>query len=75
MTEVRRQSRRVYAKNSRGVPVFGAMISRWEKFAEAVTVAVFGSDYQNYAQKAFIIPESAWRDQQSRMIELLNGWR
>ncbi len=45
----------------------------WEKFAEAVTVAVFGQAYE--ALSGQFDPIVDWRAQSKRILELLNGWR
>jgi RHS repeat-associated protein len=52
----------------------GSPTSVWDKFAEAVTVAVFGQDYAKRSGP-FLVEVSRWQTQSTRMLELLKGWR
>jgi len=58
-----------YAKNARSVPPF--YYSSWEKWAEAVTVWVFGNNYKS-SERPLNVDVGA---QMTRIGELLNGWR
>ena len=46
----------------------------WEKFAEAVAVAVFGRAYKAFSGR-FLLSDAEVRRQSGRVLELLNGWR
>ena len=48
---------------------------QWDKFAEAVSVAVFGQAYEQRTQLRFLVSAREWQDQATRMLELLNGLR
>lgn len=63
-----------YAKSVRGTPIFEPTLARWEKFAEAVAVAVFGQAYEKWSGK-FLLSDHEVRNQSGRVLELLNGWR
>ncbi len=52
-------------------------VNRWERWAEAVTVFVYGSDYAQalgMKNNEFFVTGQAFTDQMERIRQLLNGW-